>query len=190
MPAPPLRLTLAYIGTRWAGWQRQENATTVQEVVEQALADLLGENVTVAGASRTDAGVHAQGQEAHFTAARELPLKALVHGTNHRLPEDVRVLAAHRMSEGFHARFSALAKEYVYRLVRADTLSPFVAPYAIPGRAAARLGGDEHGHRAPGRRARLQRLRARRRRAPPVATADVRGSLGGGRRRAPAAFAR
>ena len=131
MAAHVVRLTLAYIGTRWSGWQRQDNAPSVQQAVEEALGDLLGHEVTLAGASRTDAGVHALAQEAHFEQRDELPLKAVVHATNHRLPEDVRVLAAHRMAEDFHARFSALGKEYVYRLVRADVLSPFIAPYAV-----------------------------------------------------------
>jgi tRNA pseudouridine38-40 synthase len=135
--APIARLTIAYIGTRWAGWQRQENAPTVQQAVEEALADLVGEPVALAGASRTDAGVHARAQEAHFELRAPLPLRALVHGLNHRLPGDVRVMAAHAMPEGFHARFSAEAKEYLYRLVRAETLSPFVAPYAV--RAPRRL---------------------------------------------------
>ena len=127
-----VRLTVAYIGTRWAGWQRQENALAVQQAMEEALADLIGEPGSLAGASRTDAGVHARAQEAHFELRRELPLRALVHGMNHRLPEDVRVMAAHAMPADFHCRFSAESKEYVYRLVRAETLSPFVAPYAVP----------------------------------------------------------
>jgi tRNA pseudouridine38-40 synthase len=144
MDARVARLTIAYIGTRWAGWQRQDNAATVQQAVEEALADLLDEAVAVAGASRTDAGVHARAQEAHFGLRSDLPLRALVHGLNHRLPPDLRVMAAHAMPEGFHARFSAAGKEYLYRLVRAETLSPFVAPYAV---------------RAP-RRLDLERLRA------------------------------
>jgi tRNA pseudouridine38-40 synthase len=125
------RLTIAYIGTRYAGWQRQENAPTVQQALEEALAGLLGEPAALAGASRTDAGVHARAQEAHFELRVELPLRALVHGLNHRLPQDVRVMAAHAMPAGFHARFSAHSKEYVYRLVRAETLSPFIAPFAV-----------------------------------------------------------
>ena len=126
-----VRLTLAYIGTRYAGWQRQENALAVQQLVEDSLAELLGEAVVLHGASRTDAGVHARAQEAHFKSARELPLRALVHGTNAKLPDDVRVMAAHRMAEGFHARFDARAKVYVYRLTRAAVPPPFDAPYVV-----------------------------------------------------------
>ena len=80
--------------------------------------------VAVVGASRTDAGVHARGQAAHLVLAEPFPARGLVHGTNHHLPEDVRVLAAERMPEGFHARKDALGKEYHYRLSRAPVLSP------------------------------------------------------------------
>ena len=165
------RLKLAYRGTAYAGWQRQPNALAVQQVVEEALADLLGEEVTIVGAGRTDAGVHARGQIAHLRLEREFPLRGLVHGGNTRLPEDIRILAADRMPEGFDARRSAAAKEYRYRLVRAPVLSPLdslqavrlppgvkiepmrVAAAALPGRhdftAFALAGGS---HRDPLRR--------------------------------------
>jgi tRNA pseudouridine38-40 synthase len=134
-----VRLIVSYRGTAYAGWQRQDNALAVQEVLETALARLLGAPVRVVGASRTDAGVHARGQAAHvepFTAVESWPLRGLVHGTNHLLPEDVRVMAADRMAAGFHARRSARAKEYCYRLSRAEVLSPLDAPYAarVPAR--------------------------------------------------------
>jgi tRNA pseudouridine38-40 synthase len=127
-----VRLTLAYRGAGYAGWQRQANALAIQEVVERALGGLVDAPVTLAGASRTDAGVHARGQVAHFELelpAREIPLRGLVHGTNHHLPQDIRVLAAEEAPAGFHARFSARAKEYRYRLSRAPVLTPFEAPY-------------------------------------------------------------
>jgi tRNA pseudouridine38-40 synthase len=138
-----VRLTLSYRGAAYAGWQRQDNARTVQEVVEEALAGLLGRpagrasqagggpDVRVVGASRTDAGVHARGQAAHLEPVPDLPPRALVHGVNHWLPEDVRVLAAERVPEGFHARKHAAAKVYSYRLSRAPVLSPLDAPYAV-----------------------------------------------------------
>jgi tRNA pseudouridine38-40 synthase len=125
------RLTLSYRGERYAGWQRQENALAVQEVVEAAVSKLAGEAVRVTGASRTDAGVHARGQVAHLELSRPLPPRALVHGVNHLLPEDVRVLAARTAAEGFHARKSALAKEYSYRLSREEVLSPLDAPFCV-----------------------------------------------------------
>jgi tRNA pseudouridine38-40 synthase len=160
------RLTLSYRGTAYAGWQRQENALAVQQVVEEALERLLGEAVRITGASRTDAGVHARGQVAHLELARPFPERGLVHGVNHHLPADVRVLAAAAMPAGFHARRHAAAKEYVYRLSRAPVLSPldalFVPPApagldvermaraaeALPGRhdfSAFALAGGSHG---------------------------------------------
>ncbi len=131
------KLTLAYRGAAYAGWQRQENAVTVQQVVEEALARLLSlPAVTVAGAGRTDAGVHALGQVAHVAgpagaAASGLPAKAWVHGANAFLPEDVRVMAAARVPEGFHARKHATGKTYLYRLRRAPVLSPLDAPFVV-----------------------------------------------------------
>lgn len=118
------RLTLSYRGTAYAGWQRQPNAATVQQAVEEAVAELLSIEVAVVGAGRTDAGVHARGQVAHLELDREVEVRALVHGVNHHLPEDVRVLDASEAHPGFHARKSAVSKEYRYRLSRAAVLSP------------------------------------------------------------------
>lgn len=125
------RLILSYRGARYAGWQRQENALTVQEVLETALGSLLGEPVRVDGSSRTDAGVHARGQVASLQIEKPFAERGLVHGTNHHLPEDVRVLAAHRMPPGFHARKHALGKTYSFRLSRAAVISPLDAPYLV-----------------------------------------------------------
>lgn len=125
------RLDLSYRGGRYAGWQRQENALNVQEVVEEAVSKLAGAPVRVTGASRTDAGVHARGQVAHLDLPQPLPPRALVHGVNRHLPEDVRVMAAREVDEGFHARKSAVAKEYGYRLSRAEVLSPLDSPFVV-----------------------------------------------------------
>ncbi len=132
---PTYRLTLAYRGAAYAGWQRQENALAVQQVVEEALERLLGEAVRIAGASRTDAGVHARGQVAHLELARPFPERGLVHGANRFLPADVRVLAAAAMPAGFHARRHAAAKEYVYRLSGAPVISPLDALFVAPAPA-------------------------------------------------------
>jgi tRNA pseudouridine38-40 synthase len=133
-------LTVAYRGTEYSGWQRQPNATTVQQRLEEALEELLGESVRVVGAGRTDAGVHARGQVAHITATAgdrdgsagaELPDSAFVHGTNRHLPPDIRVLAAGRMADGFHARKSALSKVYSYRMVPTLVMSPLDGVFAV-----------------------------------------------------------
>lgn len=125
------RLKLSYRGAAYAGWQRQPNVLAVQQVVEEALAGLLGFEVTIHGAGRTDAGVHARGQVAHLELPEPFPTRGLVHGTNHRLPEDVRLTAAARMPDGFHARKHAAGKEYSYRLVRSRVLSPLDALFAV-----------------------------------------------------------
>ena len=125
------RLTLSYVGTAYAGWQRQPDTLTVQEVVEGAVAAIVGTETPVVGAGRTDAGVHARGQVAHVEVREAVELRALVHGTNHHLPADVRVMAADRVRDGFHARKSARAKEYGYRLSRRRVLSPLDAPFVV-----------------------------------------------------------
>lgn len=125
------RLIISYRGTAYAGWQRQPNAVTVQQRVEEALERLLQSPVRVTGAGRTDAGVHARGQVAHFGFKRGFPVHGLMHGGNHHLPEDIRILGAGRVPSGFHAQRSAIAKCYRYRLVRAEVLSPLDALFAI-----------------------------------------------------------
>ena len=125
-------LILSYRGTRYAGWQRQSNALAVQQVVEEALADLLRQPVRLFGASRTDAGVHARGQVAHFELAQTFPERGLVGGLNQRLPEDIRVMAARRMEGDFHALRCAASKLYRYRLSRAPVISPLDAEFVVP----------------------------------------------------------
>jgi len=125
------KLTVSYRGGAYAGWQRQPNGLAVQQVIEQALSDLVGTEVAIHGAGRTDAGVHARGQVAHLELAEPFPPRGLLHGTNHRLPEDVRLTAAQRMPDGFHARKHAAGKEYSYRLVRTEVTSPLDAPFAV-----------------------------------------------------------
>jgi tRNA pseudouridine38-40 synthase len=126
------RLILSYVGTEYSGWQRQPNAMSVQQKVEEALASLVGQQVVVVGAGRTDAGVHARGQVAHLEPDGEWEVEALIKGTNHFLPSDVRVMAADRVRQGFHARKSARAKEYRYRLSTADIVSALDAPFVVP----------------------------------------------------------
>ncbi|MCB1009914.1 MAG: tRNA pseudouridine(38-40) synthase TruA [Acidobacteria bacterium] len=124
-------LRIAYDGTRYAGWQRQENAPTVQQALEEALERLLGEKVAVVGAGRTDAGVHADGQVASFPLSRAFPASGLVHGTNHHLPAHVRIVAAAPAPERFHARRSAAAKVYRYRCLEARRVAPERAPFVL-----------------------------------------------------------
>ena len=131
MEAGRYRLILSYRGDAYAGWQRQLNAVAVQQRLEEALAALLGRETRVVGAGRTDAGVHARAQAAHFDSVRVPSLRSLVFGVNHHLPQDIRVLAAARMGSGFDARRSASGKLYVYRMVPTRILSPLDAVDAV-----------------------------------------------------------
>lgn len=125
-----LKLLLAYDGSGYHGWQRQKNAPTVQEALEEALARLLGEEVRVTGSGRTDAGVHALGQWASFTTACPLPLAKLPAALNGLLPGAIRALRAEEAEPGFDARRDACWKRYLYRLYFAWQPSPFAANYA------------------------------------------------------------
>jgi tRNA pseudouridine38-40 synthase len=109
-------LRLAYDGTRYAGWQVQPGLPTVQGELETALARLCGAPVRVTGSGRTDAGVHALGQVAHFDDPRGLPLGRLLAGLQAWLPDDIRVLGAADVAPDFHARHHARDKTYVYQL--------------------------------------------------------------------------
>ncbi|MEM8962694.1 MAG: tRNA pseudouridine(38-40) synthase TruA [Acidobacteriota bacterium] len=126
------RLILGYRGTHYAGWQWQDNAISVQQRLEEALERLIGEPIRVTGASRTDAGVHARGQACHLHLPRPLLDRALVHGTNHFLPDDIRVHRADEMPEGFHAQRHASGKIYVYRAHLGRVVPPLDAPTTIP----------------------------------------------------------
>ena len=144
---PTIKMTLAYVGTRYAGWQVQPARPTIQGVLEDRLSRMLREAVRVAGAGRTDAGVHALGQVASFTTTRIVPLDGLRRGLNARLPEDVRVLRAEPAAEGFHARSSARGKEYRYRIGRAEVTSPFDAPFVWAVRGALDVGAMQRAAR-------------------------------------------
>lgn len=109
------RLTIAYLGTGFSGWQRQRTAVTIQGTLESCLGDLAHQSVTTMGASRTDAGVHAAGQVAHVDLPFEIPGHGLAAALNARLPEAVRILDARPAAATFHALADARWKRYVYR---------------------------------------------------------------------------
>nr|MDD6335521.1 tRNA pseudouridine(38-40) synthase TruA [bacterium] len=107
-------LEIEYDGTAYAGWQRQNNGLAVQQCVEEALARLTGENIRITGASRTDAGVHARMQIAHFDTECAIPADKFCYALNTKLPDDIRVTASRLAPEGFHSRFCAKIKTYRY----------------------------------------------------------------------------
>jgi tRNA pseudouridine38-40 synthase len=132
---PTFKITLAYDGTDFVGWQRQAAGESIQGLLEEALRELDQRDVTVAGAGRTDAGVHALGQVAAFSIERTLAADAVVRALNARLPEAVRVLSAEEVPPSFHPRFDARAKTYRYRIWNGNVSSPFERRYAwhVPG---------------------------------------------------------
>lgn len=110
-----IRLIVEYDGTNYSGWQRQINAMSVQEKLENALRRLTGEKeLTVVGASRTDAGVHAFSQNVHFDTVSRIPGEKFSYALNTLLPEDIRVRKSMRVRNDFHARFHAKRKQYRY----------------------------------------------------------------------------
>ena len=131
------RATLAYVGTFFHGWQVQENAArTVQAVLESAFAKVVGTPVRLHASGRTDAGVHADGQVAHFDAPA-FPAEGLLSAVDVRLPWDVRVLAIAEAAPDFHARSSSLGKRYVYRFSRERVIPPRRALFEAPLSARA-----------------------------------------------------
>jgi tRNA pseudouridine38-40 synthase len=131
-----LKLTVVYDGTSYVGWQRQASGTSIQGLLESMLADIEGGPVTVAGAGRTDAGVHALGQVASCALTTSLDTETLRRALNARLPADVRVESVEDAPGDFHARFSARGKRYRYCFVNGPLVSPFAARYVwqLPGR--------------------------------------------------------
>lgn len=115
---PRYRLLLEYDGGPFSGWQRQENGPSVQAALEDAIFKLSSERVTVTGAGRTDAGVHARGQVAHFDLEKEFAADKIRDALNHYLrPDPVAVLDAEIAAPDFHARFSAIGRHYLYRII-------------------------------------------------------------------------
>ena len=123
------KLTVAYDGTAYVGWQRQAAGVSIQGRLEAALGDLAGAPVAVVGAGRTDAGVHALGQVAGVRLDVRLDPAALARAVNARLPEDIRVVDSAVAADAFHARFDAVAKSYRYRLLHGPVMSPFLRRY-------------------------------------------------------------
>jgi tRNA pseudouridine38-40 synthase len=118
------RITVAYDGSAYAGWQVQPHHMTVQQRIEEVLQSLAGETVKVHGSGRTDQGVHAEGQVAHFDLSKKWECWQLMNGLNAKLPQDIRVLKVARTKPDFHARRSAVKKEYRYFIWNAKVMNP------------------------------------------------------------------
>jgi tRNA pseudouridine38-40 synthase len=124
-----LKITVAYDGTNYVGFQRQLNGVSVQQRLEEAFAPLAGDpggrGPTVAGAGRTEAGAHALGQVASVNLASDVPASGIQRALNVRLPPDIRVLGVVEAAPGFHARYHSTGKSYRYRISTTPVLSPF-----------------------------------------------------------------
>lgn len=148
-----IMLTLEYDGTRFQGWQLQAEGRTGQGVLEAAIERATQERCRVHAASRTDAGVHAEGQVAHFDTDSTLPARRLLKAINHWLPTDISVLDAREVDESFHARFGPESKLYRYRILCSQVRRPLRDPFclriwrpldAVAMRRAAALLRGEH----------------------------------------------
>lgn len=128
------KLTLAYDGTPYHGWQIQPGLSTVQGELQTALDRVLGESPLPQGSGRTDTGVHALAQVASFPLRAPIPAANLTRALNRTLPAAIRILAAEPVAEDFHARHSTTAKTYEYRIFRGNQCSPFLARYVHPCR--------------------------------------------------------
>lgn len=123
------QLTIAYDGTAYSGWQVQPNSQAIQPLIQNALATVLREPVKLTGSGRTDAGVHARGQTAHFDAQHPLDPSRLRISLNALLPTDIRILHINPAEPHFHARYDAISKIYHYHLHLDPVIDPFVRLY-------------------------------------------------------------
>lgn len=125
------KLTIAYDGSRYRGWQRQPDTDlTIQGILETCISDVIGYPVLIAGAGRTDGGVHAKGQVATVLVSGKLDEQNFRDAINSRLPEDIRILRAELVKNGFHSRVSAVAKQYVYTIDTREKADVFSRKYA------------------------------------------------------------
>ncbi len=156
-----IRLVLAYDGTDFHGWQRQPNASTIQELLEDAIHRLTGNPATLLGSGRTDAGVHASHQVANFHTRSTIPCLHLSKALNNLLPPSVRVVSADVVASSFHARYAVKQKTYWYRISMSPVCSPLLCrfvhhyPYPINRKRMVARGGTACG------RARLHIVRGR-----------------------------
>ena len=124
-------LTIAYDGTDYHGWQVQQNALTVLQVMQDSLERILGERPALTGCSRTDAGVHAREFCCHLDCADNIPDEAFLRGLNSVLPNDIAVKNCQEVAHDFHARYSAKGKNYIYRFYESRVTDPFLSRYAL-----------------------------------------------------------
>ena len=123
------KMTMAYDGTNYHGWQIQNNGITVQETLQNAIEKVLGKSISIHGCSRTDAGVHAKMFCCHLDCDDNIPFDAFLRGVNSVLPPDIAILNCEDVAEDFHARFNAKGKTYVYNILNSNKKDPFLMPF-------------------------------------------------------------
>ena len=126
-----VRLVIEYDGTNYVGWQVQPNGVSVQQVIEQTFERVYGEKINLVGSGRTDSGVHALGQVAHFDTQLNIPAQSFSHGLNGKLPDDIKILSSVEASVDFHARFTAKRKTYRYNIYVSNFIKPLSERYAV-----------------------------------------------------------
>jgi tRNA pseudouridine38-40 synthase len=124
------KLTIAYDGTNYSGWQVQENATSIQQLIQKAIFTIIREKVNLIGSGRTDAGVHAWGQVDHFKTEKNIDIYRLLASLNGLLPMDIRILEIEKVPLSFHAQISAIGKTYHYHLYLDRVQDPFRRLYS------------------------------------------------------------
>ncbi|MFI5322363.1 MAG: tRNA pseudouridine(38-40) synthase TruA [Thermodesulfobacteriota bacterium] len=112
-----IKLAIEYDGTNYVGWQRQPTGPTIQETIETSLKVITGEDIKLLGSGRTDSGVHALGQVAHFRTESRLSISEIQKGLNSILPKDIAIIETEEVDPGFHAQLSARSKTYIYKIL-------------------------------------------------------------------------
>lgn len=125
-----IAMRIIYDGTAYHGWQRQKNAVTVQETIEDALSQLTGETIKITGCSRTDSGVHALDYVFNFNSKTKIPTDKLHYALNYRLDTGISAVEAWEVPRDFNARFSSKGKRYIYKIWNSKTKNPFLTGYS------------------------------------------------------------
>jgi len=124
-----VKITVSYDGTNYVGWQIQKNGLAVEQVINECLSKLLEEEITVIGASRTDSGVHANGNVAVFDTESQIPVEKISYAANQFLPDDIKIVKSEEVSPDFHPRYAACRKTYTYSILNARYNEPTLRLY-------------------------------------------------------------
>lgn len=119
-----IKLTIAYDGTNYCGWQVQPNGVTIEEVLNNVITKVTGEEITIIGASRTDSGVHALGNVAVFDTESTIPPERVQHALNQKLPDDIVIMKSEEVAEDFHPRYCKTEKTYEYHIMNSKVVIP------------------------------------------------------------------